>query len=732
MPRVPRFLSRHPVVVGTVALLAVHLALGLTMPGPSLFADEAGYLGNARWLAAAGPLWSMGRASFFHAGYSVLLVPAVLLPGGPSVTWTAAMVTNAALLSTVFPLLYAFLRRAFNAGTGPALTGAAVGALYPAVLLQGTTAWAEAALLPLVVVALLAAHHLAGAPHLGPLSVGVGVSAGALWFVHPRTLPFALLLLGFVVLLAARRVITPLVAALNLLVGAAIALGAAVLHQRLRDARWVEVIGEPTAGRVLSALEPGNYEAVIHQVAGQAWYLLVATLGLGVVAFLWLLGVTGRPTDDGEQRARRFVAGLVVTAVVALFAVSVLTSFDTVTRLDQAVYGRYNEALFPVLVATGMTVAVSPARRRLPGGARHGTIPTLVGTALVAGTFAVVTVATAPSFETPVWAVRNVLAIGPALQDDLARTVGLATLGATVLLLALGLVTQRLPKLAGVVVGAVFLGSGVATYLTEVRPPAADAYRDWELAGVLDTVGAPRGGAYDLAFLEPFAFWGYPFWLPDTGIRPYDSSGVADLPAEPPADAELVVAPPDSPSLEDTDARLVGLDVRNGQGIWMRPGPAQDRLAAQGALLPEPWPAALPVAAARSSFAVGGDGGRIPADAGARVTTLELAVTHDGSAAPWPDVASAGPGPSGAVSLTLSWAPQGGLPVLQQRVPLPAWVLPGDTVDVALPLYPADAAGDPLPTGVYEVTVGLEQEGFLRFSDVGDDDLVLDVGVGVP
>jgi hypothetical protein len=50
------------VVVGTLALIAFHLWTSRHAPGPTVAPDEAGYLGNARWLAGDSGRFTMGIA----------------------------------------------------------------------------------------------------------------------------------------------------------------------------------------------------------------------------------------------------------------------------------------------------------------------------------------------------------------------------------------------------------------------------------------------------------------------------------------------------------------------------------------------------------------------------------------------------------------------------------------------------------------------------------------------
>jgi hypothetical protein len=55
-------------------LAALHVGLALTRDRPLIFADEAGYLGNARFLAGGLPI-KLYRSAAYSPGYSLLLVP---------------------------------------------------------------------------------------------------------------------------------------------------------------------------------------------------------------------------------------------------------------------------------------------------------------------------------------------------------------------------------------------------------------------------------------------------------------------------------------------------------------------------------------------------------------------------------------------------------------------------------------------------------------------------------
>ena len=119
-------------VVGSVLLLALHVFLVRDVSVPSVVPDEAGYLGNARWLSGTSPTWIMGEAPYYGFGYSLVLAPLFAVFHDPYTLYRAVIVVNALLVTSLFPLLYVFCRRLLGATERVALVAALVGALVPA------------------------------------------------------------------------------------------------------------------------------------------------------------------------------------------------------------------------------------------------------------------------------------------------------------------------------------------------------------------------------------------------------------------------------------------------------------------------------------------------------------------------------------------------------------------------------------------------------------------------
>ncbi len=107
----------RPVAWVSIAAFVVHVAAAAGMRGPIINGDEAGYLGNARYIAQG-----IGRThAGYAAGYSILITPAAFLSHDPLTAYHLSLVVNALLAATV-PLLGVFLvRRILPSTPRPAL-----------------------------------------------------------------------------------------------------------------------------------------------------------------------------------------------------------------------------------------------------------------------------------------------------------------------------------------------------------------------------------------------------------------------------------------------------------------------------------------------------------------------------------------------------------------------------------------------------------------------------------
>jgi hypothetical protein len=155
-----------------------------------------------------------------------------------------------------------------------------------------------------------------------------------------------------------------------------------------------------------------------------------------------------------------------------------------------------------------------------------------------------------------------------------------------------------------------------------------------------------------------------------------------------------------------------------GLAVWVRPGPDQDRLAADGLLLPDGFPAPLPPSARMIELAwVGNEEAVRPVRPGGWVD-VEVNARHAGTGSPWPDAASFGL--DGRVQVQARVEPIDPVAELGARtgrLPAPGsgeltgWTRPGDRFTTTVRVHALDQRLRPLAPGRYRVVLGVGQAG---------------------
>lgn len=540
---------RGALSAGFAISLVIHVVMAIQMDWYSVLADEAGYLGNARWLAHSGPVWTMWESSFYSLGYPLVIAPVALLFDGPREVYIGSLLVNCVLLATLFPMLATLARRILQCTDRQALVAAAAGCAVGPAVIQSNIAWSESLVLPVTAALILSAEAvLRSRAHGWVLGAMVGFSV----WVHPRFLPVSLVVVAAVAFESVWHRGRP-VAVLARVVGTAVVVvvPGLVLARAVRDDRWQRAIGPPGSGNYLRAVtRPG---ALTGQLAGELWYVLAASAGLagiGIVALAMLI----RRRDPSQG------AALVTLAmVVAVGGLSVLSSYWTAARPDQFVYGRYNEALLPVLTAVGAgwLLQAAPMARLVAMGAGAAAL----------GVSALVLLAARPGrvFEGD-WNVLNVSGLGPWLDPGGREVVLRATLVVGAVMLGVGALAYG----TRAAVAVLALGLAATSLWTFAGPvlDRQDQYATWTGPHDIATrFGQVDHIAYDVSLLTQVGLWGYPLLLPDTLITTYDPTAGQT----PPPGVEIVISGPMNPPGGTTGATLVYVDAPMGQGFWQLP-----------------------------------------------------------------------------------------------------------------------------------------------------------------
>jgi hypothetical protein len=350
----PRLLeARYPIalICGALGILALTAIASLFVAGPQIEVDEGSYLLTAAKLF--GKLATSG-VNGYYSGYSVLLVPAFLAGSDPERIYHAALLINALLVATTPFALFRLTRILFpSIATKWHAATAIAAACYASLLLLTQHAMSESALVPLFAWLLATAAETALAARKSS-ALACGLSAGALFLVHPRGGLMAAAVLVALTVFCARR--ESLRAALATMWIAALCVFA--LHGPLES-----MAGKPTGlGSSYSAsymlqrlLQPTAWPWIALNGFGAFTEAVVSSLGVVAIA-LARLAVDLSATLKRERAAMAPRVGVIV-AIVLGFAVGLLMSatfFIPPQRADYIAYGRYALPATVPLLAIGL------------------------------------------------------------------------------------------------------------------------------------------------------------------------------------------------------------------------------------------------------------------------------------------------------------------------------------------------------------------------------------------
>jgi hypothetical protein len=425
--------------------------------------------------------------------------------------------------------------------------------LAPAVLFTSEFVFAESLVAPLFLGTLLAVLHLHETPTLRA-GVVAAVLAGAAFGAHSRMLVLAPIVVGVTALAAQRRRMSRR--------DAAIVVGIIVLAVVLVEVftRWIvsRLWDEPSTRNSPAGVAEQviGGPAVLLSAVGQAWYLLVASLG--VIAYGLVVLVRRARGAEGTTRAGD--ARLVLVTVAACSALSVVFMSDR-WRSDQLVYGRYNDAVVTPVLVVGIAALVGA----IP-------LPRLLRVGLAAATATMAGGIVLRSFRSEVLSDSNglepmILGLQPFAVSPTSIDVVRISAVAALLTVALAAAVTHLPRPRAVAVTAL----SVLLVLGWMRTGSI-LDRSWDDSGDVSAVqelreGVLRDGVAVDFFLPPGStstnrMMLYQYYLPRTEFTVVNDPGSAT--------SDLVFARLDAEGVGDPPPRLIWVDPRGGYGLFRR------------------------------------------------------------------------------------------------------------------------------------------------------------------
>ncbi len=700
-----------------LALVFVKLLLAAPLNGP-IKIDETVYLGNARQLATGSGLVDDSGRVPYKIGYSLMLIPAFFFTDDPADGFKAVQVTNAFLLSLVYPLAFVLAGRLRpDLDVVDRLLAAACVSLYPAALLYATTAMSANAFLPAFFLLVLLAHRALKEGEVWSWAA-LGATAAYLYMVHER----AMGIVGVTVVTALLSMLFPARGRwrpLALL---------ASLPATIFLIRGLEVPGSswPTrsAGSEIIESAVSDLGSLMVTFAGQLWYLGLSSFGILFLGSLVLALRRGQlaPSGDNAQTPWLFWFHLYGCAA-GMFAVSVLfMSQREDPRFTHWIYGRYNEGvLLPLLLVAVIALRSNTSRRIL-----------LIAFGAAAAVFGGLTLALkaawVPAMGKPFSFSASSVPIFASLGGwGIVRAAALMALG-FVLLTAL---FRRRWRWGAAVLAIVLSASTTVSYFGTWGQRYRWTEQQREVLQLVERI-APQPPVVLRDQHSPFQiyhfhYYNLTYFLPDYSFHPFHPRWRSGH--EEGLQGDLVLSGNVELSQRSRRARLVGLENFTGRrpsyrfGLWVLPGALQKRLADRGWLMPRGFPKPLSESWLQSGLVwLEEPPKRVASDAG---TTLEVELSHRGEG-PWPHRRGLGSAEYSVCLLTRWLSPGSETLVARRRWDLPRMLYPGDVVRMELELGP-----DRLPApGRYRVVVTTAQK-VDRTPVVGDgDQLIWDVEIG--
>jgi hypothetical protein len=526
--------------------------------GRSVFSnwDEVRYVAMARTIAQDPDFYTFGTT--YRPGYATLVAPLHWLTSDPEAVYRMALALNAVLGGVAAVLLIRIAVRT-RLPFGWCCVAALLAAVAPGVVLQTNWASPETLMVVVVLAVILATMRLVDRPSFVAGALVVVLSAVG-YATHGRLSPLVASTSVVIIFLAASRRIDWLVAGALLVMTAVLTLAAQWYSNWAIDVTWFSPVGTSERAVLENLAHPKD---VALMTLGMMWYQLVTTIGV-VGCGAWLVAhAVVRPDVPAGVNLRRPDALVVVAYLVPLAGIAAVFMSDK-HEAAQQVYGRYWDALAPVVVLYGVGV--------LGYGSRTAVRRAFATTFLALIVSGVV-----------IWLVR---------QDNIDAAIRLSGLraGRRIMGLLVYLGSREAIPILGItaLAGALTLLIAAITSLRETRPDPArvavtlvlgslalvsiSASRDQFLAeselnetasavrAVVDSEIVPSDVALDIdigRLILRERWQPYEFYLPEFEIRPYEPGRPARAPQR------YVFARSD-------DKRFL---ARGGRRLWTDPDP---------------------------------------------------------------------------------------------------------------------------------------------------------------
>jgi len=562
-----------------LALVSLHVILGLGIQRPYIFADELGYLGIARYLAGISHFPRLEGAAFYHFGYSLFLMPAFWVISDPNAVYRGVILINSFMLSALYFPLYYLLNTLFENTKRRSALLSCLTCLYPAFILQSNVAWAENAFIPVyaLFIAVFGAFIRRQRYWVGIL---LGGTAGFLYAIHPRGLPVVVV---SVLYLAAMVFVGRIPGRKGVLtIGSAITVFSMAwfMNEHLKNMGWETASQRSFHAALTELLFEVGWKNLILEAVGQIMYLSQATYGMFLLGLIYLLGIVrGRRRRggamDGAEGTNFHLLVLLFLSSLGIFLSSCIIMIhggassdfllDVNSRGDHLIYGRYNEGFLPLYLVLGW-MALGQEKN-------EGTRDLWVNSFIVA-VIGILTLAFVAGFGyEAVSRLRvsslGVLGIYPAIGLLRRLDPCLISLMSIGLFLVIRFVSKKSLAGGSILVSFLFFSVAVYGYVYGQLPLENWAKRNSSLAGHIRSLGPIDSLSYDLTFYDPNGFpsyFAYQYSLQNVAFETFRSDR-GEIPK-----TSIVISGKNWRDAERLNARFLVSENVVDQALWVLTG----------------------------------------------------------------------------------------------------------------------------------------------------------------
>jgi hypothetical protein len=361
MKEPPRWTLGFVVALSTITAIVLAVSI-FFIHGPSTRPDELSYLLNGRVLTGHNETPLPGVRAFYQAGYSMVTAVGALFGASIEVQFRVSLFINMFFVLLTGLALYGLMARHFSISARWAALVAASISVAPSVAAFSLFVYAESLSRLLIAVVVLLVFEISSSATVSKM-IATGAVAAFLPIVHGRfvlLLPLTVFVMIGIALFAQPRRYQSLVAGLSTCV--VVYLTCDQLNMHLRNELYVASVGKED--RILERMTTlSEWPSILRSAAGQMWYLISTSFGL---AFVGLAVLTLAVWQHLSKRSwREAIPAIYVIGIVGAVALTSSVQLAYVTRADHLIYGRYVEAMSPVLVAIACAALLASFRWRL-------------------------------------------------------------------------------------------------------------------------------------------------------------------------------------------------------------------------------------------------------------------------------------------------------------------------------------------------------------------------------